>query len=258
MNSNNKIKISYINCVLFILMLFFTISIGTAKEPFDSQAGFTAYVNVGSGIDIDTAMGAYDTLEDFSGSHALGTINIVNGDGTSDPIHLYVDTNGWIAAYFNRGDYCGLIQYTDIDYANPAFHSTLEDAISRMCGQLGISYDTVDENLKFYDFEYPEATNFTVIFKVLADDVTSESMNLLIPSTYTVYRNLCYVYDPNFNNGYAGVYGSGWGWWMTADNSRSCYDFSWAAQDTLHTFTIQDWNGVLGNKDTMALVLIYK
>lgn len=194
MSSKSKVHSLNRKFILLILILICSISIGAAKEPFETEAGLCAYVNVGSPINIDDAMEAFSddgNLEDFSSTHAVGTFNVMNGDGTSNAIHVYVDSAGWIAAYLTQTESAGLlVQYADMDYADPVVHTTLEDAIELMCDEIGVSYDTVDENIKFYDFANPEATDLTIVLKVLNDEgANSEEMKFLIPSTYTVHRS---------------------------------------------------------------------
>lgn len=237
-------------------MLFCTISIGAAKEPFDSSAGLSAYVNVGSGINIDTAVDAFNYAEGISGSDAWGVINIMNADGTSDPIHVYVDTNGWIAAYLARDQNVGLlVQYADMDYTTPAVHTTLEDAISKMCEQLNISYATVEDEIEFYDFEHPTATNMTVALNVIADDVTAEEMYVLIPGTHTVYESNIGGYNPDTSNQVLiGVENWWWAFWLSP-HQRYCGDVT-LSLDTTHEIIINSY-GALGTKATSAFILVY-
>ena len=182
--------------ILCLMLLLMFIGNAEAVEPFDTQAGMAAYVNVGS-LNLENATEAYTQIYNLSTSHAVGTINIGNNYG-SDNIHVYVDTNGWIVAYLTRDEELGhMIQWAGVDYNNPTLKTTFEDAISRVCSSIGVNYSVIQGNIKYYDFEYPQATNVVIFMNtVLAG---SEYTTVLIPGTYTIY-SMDYSHFSTLNN----------------------------------------------------------
>jgi len=172
------------------LILFFILSltlIGTAQavEPFDSQAGMCAYVNVGN-LSLENATEAYTQILTLSATHSVGTINIANYGG-SDNIHVYVDTEGWIVAYLERGEELGsIIQWSGIDYNSPVIKTTLEDAINSVCKKINVDFADVKTDIKYYNFEYPDAENMLIFINMIVGE-GDEYTTLFFPESYTLY-----------------------------------------------------------------------
>ena len=238
--------------ILCSILLLIFIGNAEAVEPFDTQAGMAAYVNVGP-FNLENATVAYTQIYNLSTCHVVGTINIGNNIG-SDNIHVYVDINGWIVAYLTRNEELGhMIQWSGVDYNNPTVKTTFEDAISKVCTKINVNYSLIQNNIKYYDFEYPQATN-VIIFMNTAS--SSESTNLMIPGTYTIY-SMNYSHFTN-NNGYnyANLYLDG-----TLINSVyhgrrtvGSYSPTILTQDIPHTLQIV--TGMIGTWTGVASILV--
>ena len=172
--------------ILYLMLLLTIAGNAGAVEPFDTQAGMAAYVNVGS-LNLENAIEAYNQINNLSTSHAVGLINIGNVYG-SDNIHVYVDVNGWIVAYITRDEQLGkIVQWNAINYTNPVIKTTFEDAISIVSSKIGVNYSEIKGNIKYYDFEHPQATNI-VVFMNVRNGAGSDYTTVLIQDNYLLYE----------------------------------------------------------------------
>lgn len=230
-----------------MLLLIFAGNV-EAVEPFDTQAGMAAYVNVGS-LNLENATEAYTQINNLSTSHAVGSINVPNNMG-SDNIHVYVDSNGWIVAYLTRGEQLGhMIQWAGVDVNNPTVKTTFEDAISRVCTSIGVNYSVIQGNIKYYDFEYPQATNALIFMntRISGSDYTT----VLIPESYSIY-------SMNYSHiGYGGqgttVYIDGINICYGGGIMLNSYNPSMLTKDIPHTIQLTSnyWSG-------LASIFVYK
>lgn len=187
---------------LNLLIFFSFIASGQAltqpKQPmpaFPAQAaGLSAYVKLERPIKItDELSQIFERIEDVGGNYIIGTVKVTNFVGSVYP-HLYVDTEGWLVAYFLSNEPASLVMHwsgTAYD-PNPTIGSTLEEALGRACQALKVQLPAVS----YYDFRYPKANNILVLLGVLPKAGT-KSMYVKLPSTYTLYHVSYYMYGCN-------------------------------------------------------------
>lgn len=238
--------------ILCLMLLLTFVGNAAAVEPFDTQAGMAAYVNVGS-LNLEDATEAYNQIYSLSTSHADGTINIGNNYG-SDNIHVYVDTDGWIVAYVARDEELGhMIQWAGVDFNDPTFKTTFEDAISRMCSSIGVNYDVVQGNIKYYDFEHPQATNVLIFMNtVYGNDYT----NILIPETYTIFNMNYSLFKNNYNyNSKLYIDGTQIRSCYAGNRALGHYDSNLLSKDAPHTLRLE--SGASSGAG-VASILVYK
>jgi len=187
-------------------------ALSIAKEELafpEDEAGIAAYVNVGQSIDIEKVTTIFDQIEEVSETHTIGLVPIPNYGGKFHPhlhvdtihLHLYVDTNGWIVAYFTKDEPASLIMdWPDNnkgDKDDPKIKeiktTTLEQAIKKACDASGIDYKEIEPKIKYYDFEFPEANSMLLFVKTRAT-YGSNYVHISIPDNYKLYEASYYHY----------------------------------------------------------------
>jgi len=164
----------------------------------EKDAGISAYVNVGEDVidteDIKKLLESdlfEQPVENFSANHIIGIVPVPNYGGTVRP-HVYVDTEGWIVAYFTKDEPASkIMQWSGTDTNNPRITeiktTTLEDAIEKLCNETGIDYVEVKPKIKYYDFEFPDANGMLLFVKTRATGGSNYTY-VMIPSDYTLYE----------------------------------------------------------------------
>ena len=148
------------------------------------EAGIAAYVKVNESIDLVYMLDIYPDghLEALNVTYLIGTIQNADGVWT----HLYVGRDGWVIPYYLKTEPASYIvrwNKSSPYYPTPenvTAMNTLEEIISRVCAHIGINYETIKPEIKYYDFEYPNATNMTAIVDI-AQGVGSDTFELWIP-----------------------------------------------------------------------------
>ena len=173
----------------------------------EDEVGISAYVNVGEDVidteDIKKLLESdlfEQPVENFSANHIIGIIPIPNYGGDVRP-HVYVDTEGWIVAYFTKDEPVSLIMdwqsnnKGDVD--NPKIKAinttTLEQAIKKTIDELGLNYDEIKLKIKYYDFEFPDADKLFLFVKTRSDE-GSDYVYIQIPESYKLYEASYYFY----------------------------------------------------------------
>ena len=170
----------------------------------EDEAGISAYVNVGESIDLEKVATIFDQIENVSETHVIGFVPISNYGGNVRS-HLYADISGWIVAYFTKDESASLIMdWPDNnkgDVNNPKIEeiktTTLEQAIKKACEAIGIDFEEIKPEIKYYDFEFPKADNMLLFVKTRATD-GSNYVHISIPDNYRLYEASYYhwAFDP--------------------------------------------------------------
>lgn len=158
------------------------------------SAGLSAYVKLEQRIAITTALSSiFDKIEDVGGNYIIGTVKVTDFVNTVYP-HLYVDTEGWIVAYFLSHEPASLVMFWSGNTQNPSpiIGSSLEKAIERACEALRVPLPRVS----YYDFRYPQANNMLILLNILLQAGT-KVMYVKLPSNYTLFHAAYYLYGCN-------------------------------------------------------------
>lgn len=185
----NKRRIGKSRNILVLAVAFlclFMAGSATATDgttfPVD-EAGIAAYVKVNESIDLEDVMDIYDYIEVVNETYVIGKVR--NADGTLT--HLYVGADGWVIPYCHKDEHASyIVRWNKSSPYDPTPESvaemnTFEESISRVCTYPGVDYETIKPEIKYYDFEHPNATNMTVVVDI-AQGVTSDYFQLWIPS----------------------------------------------------------------------------
>lgn len=145
------------------------------------EAGIAAYFDKGQAITLSSVRGLFRTIEVETATYILGSMQ-ATGPGltayaeTEDP-HVYVNTNGWVMAYYLSADPVSKI--VDVyNYAGGVINTKLELVLNRVAP----GYTPT-----FYHFQYPSATKLLLV----ADHGTSsadDSFQINLPGTFPTYN----------------------------------------------------------------------
>jgi len=157
MNKSYYILIAFI--VVFSLPVFVKADTSTTF-PVD-QAGIAAYVKVDNinNVDINTIGNAFHSIEASGESYIIGTVEVQNEVNPSYP-HLYIGLDGWLVAYYLKTEEASRMMQWKNYVKGSIATNTLKDAIDYICGQTGLTYSA---DLKYYDFEFPDANKLTLV-----------------------------------------------------------------------------------------------
>jgi hypothetical protein len=183
-----KTKIFAALITLIYAVLFST---GNASASFaTSEAGISAYVNVGMSIDLNQAAGAYRGIEDKTSTYIIGIVDLPNANDYEQP-HVYTTSDGWIMAYYPKEKPRAMIMpWEQFDKNTPDLsklsNTRLEEAISKVSSAVGVPYLTIKPNTKYYDFQYPDANSLTMIARSSEIDGV-QSFRFRVPNEITLY-----------------------------------------------------------------------
>jgi len=167
-----------------------------AADAFPSDvAGISAYVKVDQAIEIKKVTPIFSEIEDLGDNYTIGIVPIPNFGGDMD-VHLYADTDGWLVAYFERGEPAAkIMQWGNADPENPEIgaikSTTLEDALYELGNAANVRI--VSGDIRYYHFKFPDANGMTVFVKTRTAAGTSV-VQIEIPATYTLYEASYYHY----------------------------------------------------------------
>lgn len=162
-------------------------------EPFSSKslsgtsfleqdAGTTAYTQL-SNIDLDGAEGIMATVEVKTSEYIVGSVSLDEYTEASD-VHVYVDTSGWIAAYYSRNELPSkIIDWVDFEGLGQLEGTKLKKALNYVTNAMYMALSDV----KYYDFRYPDATDMMIIVDEAHGDDETESFNIKLPSGPAFY-----------------------------------------------------------------------
>ena len=64
-----------------------------------SEAGMSAYAQLDGTVDLTKAEDALKTVEEATSEYVIGSVGLEGYDESHD-VHIYVDSDGWIIAYY--------------------------------------------------------------------------------------------------------------------------------------------------------------
>lgn len=144
------------------------------------EAGIAAYVEAKNITVEKLSKVPFETIEKRDETFVYGKIQkYILGEGEAP--HVYIGLDGWIVAYFLREEpvskmvnvnWKGWPQWKA--YLNP---NSLEIVISNLCTQLKLDCSS---QIKYYDFEFPEANKMTIIGHCAGWGCASSQRNFLV------------------------------------------------------------------------------
>lgn len=188
----------------------FAQSMAAATTFLDQEAGMSIYLNTGSTININTLPSVIINIENKTSDWVIGSVNLGSGFVSSDYPHCFVQESGWIVVYYlkatsqNTAYVSKMIVWKSnsesFTAGSPLDDDKLKQGLGDICTPLGIP----TTNEKYYDFQYPSATNLLITVKTTVS-ASPATFNIEIPGTGVnvleqswSHRNGYYVGDESF------------------------------------------------------------
>lgn len=185
-----------------------------------NEAGIAAYVKLDSVdiTDLTEALNYFHSIEKQDATYVIGTMKIVslvdyyygNAYTFSYP-HLYIGLDGWAVAYYKKDEEASRIMQWKGYIQGTINTTTLKDAIDAMLANIDLTYST---DIKYYDFEFPEANKLTLIAETTSYSPSSNSFSVIIPGT---------LYEASYSVYTAGEYWQG-SWYYCNDSADLSVD----------------------------------
>ena len=216
-----------------------------ATFPVD-DAGIAAYVKVSESIDLHATMDyllpRIPYIIEVNSTYFI--VNVTNDD--NQITHLYVGADGWVIPYYLRTDMVGKVVRWNITSSqdptpeNVSSMTTLEELISKTCTANGVDYETIKSDIKFYDFEHPNANRMMIVVD-MQSNCGSNSFYMAIPSEVTVkessYSHYTHMEDSARYHSYIKV------------NGTAISSVSWGGESSLY----YNYDLTFGQKNTITL-----
>jgi len=169
---------------------------GLENESAFIGAGISAYTNIGKQINLSLAEEAFKGVEFRGDDYVIGIVSVSGSE--DDDVHVYVQKDGWIVAYYPDHQ---LVPKIIKDLMNPA-DNKLEDALNKVCEKLNVTSFKVN----YYHFKYPEANAMLITgdkAEAHGNNDKSNEFHVIIPSNITVYETSWYFHgDTTGGTGY--------------------------------------------------------
>lgn len=232
----------------------------TGATFLEEEAGITAYAQI-SNVDIAKAEQAYKSVEAKTADYIIGSVALENYDDESD-VHVYVDTSGWIAAYYIRDtEPAFIIDWIGIDAGKVVSETKLYNALFEVCNAMLVNLPEIS----YYDFRYPTANAMMIVYDSIKAVTGTETFRIKIPSSIPVssrswshavseyYGNSGYVKISSFEVVNASV-SSGAGWKMSKGNLSPTL----LPPDVFQEISIYNSGTSSGDRSYFGIVLIYQ
>jgi len=153
----------------------------------DGAAGISAYGQVTGVVDLDDAESAFRNTEKKTATYIIGSVALPDYEETDD-VHVYVDTDGWIVAYYCSAEQASKI----IDWVG--YHSGEEISDTKLLDAMSIVVSampevTLPEDIKYFDFRNPDATEMIIAIDKEFVSGDTETFNVKVPANHTLYSS---------------------------------------------------------------------
>jgi len=160
----------------------FAQSVSSETTFLEEEAGMSIYVNIGRSIDLAVAKTVYRTIEKETSNYTVGSVPLPSLPESED-VHCFVHKDGWIVAYYLRGEPIGKIVDWNLWSGGKLTKNKLQVGLEQMTNALGVSVT----GAKYYHFQYSNANKCMLIVETLVVG-GEDSFNVTIPSTFVVYE----------------------------------------------------------------------
>lgn len=187
----------HIKCISVLAVLFLCLFMAGNAAATDGttfpvdDAGISAYVKISDSIDLHTVldylMPRISYIIETNPTYFI--VNLTNDD--NEITHLYVGADGWVIPYYLGTDEVSKVVRWNITSSqvptpeNVSSMTTLEEVIFKTCAAIGVDYETIKSDIKYYDFEHPDANRMMVAVDMLSGP-GSNSFYLAIPAEVSV------------------------------------------------------------------------
>lgn len=151
--------------------------------PFLEEAGIAAYIQAPGGITINNDVkNLYRTIEAEEDTYIIGSMAVTDYDDSQD-VHVYMDTDGWVMAYYFKDVPTSKI----IDWRHWEGGSTLPTKLKRVIDDAAPVIGIPTQDVTYYHFNYPNATHMTLIAELVPGGET-DSFTIKLPTSFSYYE----------------------------------------------------------------------
>lgn len=148
-----------------------------------SEAGMSAYAQLDGTVDLTKAEDALKTVEEATSEYVIGSVGL-EGYGESHDVHIYVDSEGWIIAYYLADEKpAKIINWISFSESGSFVDMKVKVALSHVAEQMLL----FPSEIKYYDFRYPDATKMMVVADEEEVDNATETFRIKIPNNINIY-----------------------------------------------------------------------
>ncbi|HRT31074.1 MAG TPA: hypothetical protein P5211_01510 [Anaerolineae bacterium] len=131
---------------------------GSIASVIGDEAGISAYYQASAPIVFTSNFKAvFRTIEAETDDYIIGSVAVENYPESED-VHVYVNTNGWVLAYYLKANPVGKI-FDWKSYTGTSIDTKLEKTLIRVASFAEVTYT----GATFYDFRYPNANRLMLI-----------------------------------------------------------------------------------------------
>ncbi len=153
------------------------------------EAGITAFVNVGSSVNLNSVRSSFNTIEKETGSYIIGSVTPGLHNPGSEDVHVYINTDGWFVAYYNKATPAAKI----VDwksYAQGSVNTKLHNVIYKVTSPAGFSVSPAQ--IQMYDFSNPNANKVMIV-------VDQSEFCVTVPQGVILHRASASIGDPSLS-----------------------------------------------------------
>jgi len=151
----------------------------------ETEAGISAYTNIGQTIDLVKAKNAFRTIESETDEYIIGSVPLPDYEETED-VHVYIHTTGWIVTYYLSDEPTAkIMDWNNYGEDEKIRGTKLESGISAICD----ASQVLMKDVKYYDFRYPEANKLLIVADARwSSEPEEDTFSIKIPSEFLVYE----------------------------------------------------------------------
>ena len=109
----------------------------SAVDAIADEAGIAAYFNAGSPINLTNARTVFRTIEAETATYIIGSVGVTDYDENHD-VHVYVDSSGWIMAYYDDSVPTGKVFDWRLYDGGTAIPTTLDTVLGVVASTLSL------------------------------------------------------------------------------------------------------------------------
>jgi hypothetical protein len=150
-----------------------------------NEVGISAYVNMGTSIDLAKARALLSVPEDVTDTYVIGTVPLTGNTEDMWP-HAYISKDGWLMAYYPASEPSSkLFQWYGYQ-GGTVNTTTLRDVLISLATNLRLDQDQtkIETGLSYFHFQYPDATKLIIAVDTVSG---SDEFRYTIPSGVALY-----------------------------------------------------------------------
>jgi hypothetical protein len=149
-----------------------------------NEVGISAYVNVGTTVDLAKAQRFFSAIEDATDTYVIGTVPLV-GSGEDMWPHVYISKDGWLMAYYPSSEPSSKLFEWYGYQRDVVGTTTLRDALMALGSNLSLDLSKIDTDIAYFHFKYPDATKLLIAVDTVAS--TGDEFRYTLPSGIVLY-----------------------------------------------------------------------